>query len=579
MDAGKLIATRIPTAECRRPERANRNHPQNMFRSIRWLAIFLCLPCVYAQRPALTTEGRLQIHVPADAPALKDVRSIDGRISDGSWLEDPEARERLTDLVFPVHWWRWKQVKIHFVPAHDGDVELMLGGVWKEAGPGVLEQLEVYWDDITAEGTTMENGDFESPGDGPPASWNSPWRPYPDPDQWPLSTGRARNGTGFGASWHGRPLARSLKVKRDQPVTLTLHARAAVPPAFKMPVVQSPESPAHRANAKLKRGVNLGNCWEAPPGGGWKIQYTPEDVDRIASEGFDHIRVPVGWHHFLRGDRIDATLLEELEPVLRRAMEKNLMVVLNWHHFDDICREPEKHRDTFVRGWDTVARHFKDWPDSLILELLNEPYGALDGDLMASVYRDALRSIRRTNPERITMVNPSQWSTAGALDRLFLPDDDPRIIVSIHCYDPFQFTHQGASWVDLTELRNVVYPGPPDTPLPIPASLRGRPDLIAWIEAYNTRKGPENPSHPAVIRRTLDDAFAWSSRFGRPVHLGEFGAHRLADAASRARYSRDVRRAAENRGIPWALWDWKAGFAYWDPEAEKPLLRDALFGD
>lgn len=550
-----------------------------MIRSFRWFAILLLFPCAHAQRPALATDGRVQIHVPKDAPPLAEVRCSEGRVSDGSWIEDPEARKRLTDVVFPIHWWRWKQMEIQFVPAHDGEVELMLSGAWKEARPGELEQLETYWDDLSAAGTTLENGDFETAGEGPPSGWNSPWRPYPKPDEWPMVAGKARNGTGFAASWHGRPLTRLLRVRKDQPVTLTFHARAAVPPGFRAPVSQKSDSPAHRVNSTLKRGVNLGNCWEAPPGEGWKIEYTTEDVDRIAAEGFDHIRVPVGWHHHLQDGRIGAGLLAELEPVLRRAIDRKLKVILNWHHFDEICREPEKHQVTFVDGWAAVARHFKDWPDRLIFGLLNEPHGALDGDQMASIYRLALGAIRKTNPDRIVMVDPSQWATAGALDRLFLPDDDPRIIVSIHCYDPFQFTHQGASWVDLADLRNVVYPGPPATPLAVPEALRDRSDLVAWIEAYNTRKGPANPSHPMVIERTLDDAIAWSLHFGRPIHLGEFGAHRLADAASRARYSRDVRRAAERRGIPWTLWDWKAGFAYWDPEAGKPLLREALFGD
>lgn len=549
-----------------------------MPRVIRRLPLLLLFSCVQAQEPSLASGGRVQLQVPADAPPLKKVTTSVGQVSAGTWLDDPAARERLSDVGFPVQWWRWKAVTIRFVPSHDGEVELMLGGPWKEAGPGVLERQETYWDDLSAEGASLENGGFETPGDGPPAGWSSPWRPYPAPDEWPLATGEARSGKGFAASWHGRPLTRQLKVTRDRPVTLTLHARGAVPPGFKEPAAQEPDGPAHRANARLKRGVNLGNCWEAPPDGGWKIQYTTADIDRIAAEGFDHIRVPVGWHHFLRGDGIDAGLLGELEPVLRRAREKKLGILLNWHHFDDICREPEKHRATFARGWETVARHFKDWPDTLIFELLNEPYGTLDGETMASIYRDALKAIRLTNPERIVMANPSQWSAAGGLDRLFLPDDDPRIIVSIHCYDPFQFTHQGATWVELTDLRGVVYPGPPPTPLAVPASLRDREDIVAWVDGYNTRKGAENPCHPSVVERTLDDAVAWSRRFGRPIHLGEFGAHRLADARSRERYTADVRRAAENRGIPWALWDWKAGFAYWDPQAERPLLREALFG-
>jgi endoglucanase len=75
----------------------------------------------------------------------------------------------------------------------------------------------------------------------------------------------------------------------------------------------------------------------------------------------------------------------------------------------------------------------------------------------------------------------------------------------------------------------------------------------------------------------LDAAREWSEHFGRPVHLGEFGAHDTADDASRARYLRDVRALAEERRIPWTVWEWKSGFGYWDPSAERPRFRQSLF--
>ena len=546
---------------------------------IRALLPLLLLPAILpAQEPALTTSGRLQLHVPAEAPPLRDVRVSKGQAGPAAWLEDPVQRERLTDVTFPIQWWRWQELTLNFTPAHDGEVELMLGGAWKEASPGVLERQEIHWDDLSAEGTELANGGFETPGEGAPAGWNSPWHPYPSSSDWPLDTGSPRGGKSLAASWHNRPLTQKLKVTAGKPITLKLHARAVTPPGFKTPKKQAADTPAHHANAKLKRGVNLGNCWEAPPGGGWKIQYTADDIDLIATQGFDHIRVPVAWHHFIENGAIRTSHLDELQPVLKRAREKNLRILLNWHHFDDLCRQPETHRAAFAAGWKLVSRHFKDWPDTLIFELLNEPHDKLDGDIMGSIYRDAIDVIRATNPQRTIMVNPSHWATVGALDRLVLPDDDDRIIVSIHCYEPFQFTHQDAGWANLTGLRGIVYPGPPSTPLSLPDSFKDRADIVAWVEAYNTRRGETNPCSAAVIGRLLDDAVAWSQHYGRPIHLGEFGAYRVADDQSRERYAADVRRAAEKRNLPWAMWDWKAGFAYWDAQAGKPLLREALFG-
>ena len=75
----------------------------------------------------------------------------------------------------------------------------------------------------------------------------------------------------------------------------------------------------------------------------------------------------------------------------------------------------------------------------------------------------------------------------------------------------------------------------------------------------------------------LDAAKRWSDHFGRPIHLGEFGAIDAASPESRIRYVKDVKSAAEARGIPWTLWDWKAKFAYWDKKTNQPLLRTAIF--
>jgi endoglucanase len=44
-------------------------------------------------------------------------------------------------------------------------------------------------------------------------------------------------------------------------------------------------------------------------------------------------------------------------------------------------------------------------------------------------------------------VAPGPWHelAAAALDELRLPDDD-NLVLTVHCYEPFRFTHQGAWW-------------------------------------------------------------------------------------------------------------------------------------
>lgn len=543
------------------------------------LPLLLALPLHAADEfvPRMPSEARLFLRVPESSPPLRDLSVSMGEASPGTFEDTPEKRERLSDIRFPIRWWAWREFTIKFTPAHDGTVELDLNGPWAEAKPGVLYQQEVLWDDLSASGAELPNSGFEDlAGDGKPVGWESPWRPYPAASAWPLSNNPPLKGKVCGASWHGRPLVAKLTVKAAVPVTLKLHARAAVTPGFKEPARLGSATPAHLACATLKRGVNLGNGWEAEPGT-WGIKYDAADIDRIAAEGFDHIRVPVAWHYYLEDGAIKADFIKDFDALMKHALEKKLTVIVNWHHYEALCKEPEQQRAAFAAGWQVLAKHFKDWPPQLFLELLNEPNGALDHEMLTKVHAEAIAAIRKVDTQRILLVDPPQWASVPGLDRFFLPDGDDRLITTIHSYEPFQFTHQGAGWVGYQDLRGISYPGPPAKPIPLPESLKDNTGLATWLEAYNTRKGSDNPCTAATIELLLDDAASWSAHFGRPIHAGEFGAVRYAETASRQRYIRDFRTAAERRKIPWAMWDWKAGFAYWDTESGKPLLRDALF--
>ncbi len=534
-----------------------------------------------AQPLKQTTAGRIWLRVPAGQPPLRDLAVSSGNATPAGWEKDLETRARLTDVLFTVTWWGWREIRLSFTSPVDGQVELVLHGPWAEAEPGVTYRQEVLWDRISATGAAVGNGGFEERGDRGPQNWSVWYGDYPADDAWPLAKAAPLEGNHVGASWQDRPLGQTLAVKADQEVTVTLHAKAATLPDFTPPKRLPGDTPAHRALAKVRRGVNLGNCWEAPPPYSWGIRYTVDDIDRIAAEGFDHIRVPVAWHFNMQrkgeGWEIVPELVQDLEPVLRRALDKKMRVFLDWHHFDDLTTDPAGNRARFAACWAEIARHFKDWPAGLFFELLNEPKDALTTEVANPIYADAIAAIRKVSPERIIVVSPGSWGDIRELDKLRLPDGDDRIVTTVHCYEPFYFTHQGAPWVGLKALRGIVYPGPPATPLALPASLGGHTELATFLADYNSLPAVRNPVSAKGIRELLDLGSAWSRHFGRPLHLGEFGSHDTGDEASRDRYARDVRTLAEARGIPWTLWDWKATFGYWNPETNQPKFHSALF--
>lgn len=555
-----------------------------MYRNTRTAFALIALAASLAPLPAQqpvepATEARVWLKVPAGQAPLPTVDVSSGEVESALWEPDLEARSRQTDIRFSIHWWKWTTQTIRFTPTQSGTVELWLHGPWAAEKEGLTPRREVLWDGLTAEGADLANGGFEERESAGPAGWKSPWAAWPATQEWPLAGTEAAEGAHVAATWSKRPVMQVLQLTAGKPVTLRLQARAATPPGFIPPKRLGTDTPAHRALSRFKRGVNLGNGWEAEPGT-WGQKIDVQDIDRIAAEGFDHIRVPVAWHFHVKEEHgrftIDPAFLAELEPVLRRAIERNCRVMLNWHHFHDLTRDPAAHLARFTGVWHAIASHFQGWPPELCFELLNEPCDALDTATCNKVYRTTIDRIRSTHPDRLIVVSPGHWGIIPELEHLHLPDDDPNLAVTVHCYEPFHFTHQGAGWVGLQDLRNVVYPGPPREPIVLPASLRRNHAALAFIEDYNTQPPAKNPSSPRKLRELLDMARDWSAHFGRPVHLGEFGSHQTADIASRERYLRDVRTLAEQRGIPWTLWEWKAGFGYWDPQQQRARFRHCL---
>jgi endoglucanase len=346
----------------------------------------------------------------------------------------------------------------------------------------------------------------------------------------------------------------------------------------------SHHTPAYRAAKEFMRGVNLGDYLEAPPEHfGKGLTISANDIAEMKREGFDHVRVPIGWHHYA-GPAPDYALSPEIfgrvDFIVTNALNDGLAVMINIHHFNELDKDPAAGTDEFLAIWRQIAAHYQDFPKKLAFELDNEPHENATTALMNPIYARAIAEIRETNPKRTIFVEPGGWGSIGELKNLVLPPDD-NAIVSVHCYEPFHFTHQGAGWTTAdVHQTGIIFPGPPPQPLVPDLKLNPKPWVLEWINKYNTLPTGQNPSSPAAFTDKLKYIRAWSDYYGRPVHLGEFGAYIKADQPSRANFYGAFRRAAEQEKIGWAIWDWNANFQYWDEKNNCPLpgMHEALFG-
>jgi endoglucanase len=311
-----------------------------------------------------------------------------------------------------------------------------------------------------------------------------------------------------------------------------------------------PTADIHAANKALGRGINLGNALEAPKEGDWGVTLKAEYFKAIKEAGFQTVRLPVRWSAHAKPEdpyTIDAKFAERVDWAIDQALSNKLNIIVNVHHYGEMDAEPDAQLPRLVGLWEQIAARYKDRPAGVYFELLNEPHDKLTEAKWNAALPKVLAAVRKTNPTRPVLVGPGQWNGVRALDKLELPKEDRNLIVTVHCYDPFEFTHQGASWVK-------------------------------GADKWKGRKWAGTDAEQAALRATLDKAAAWAKEHDRPVFLGEFGAYQEADMESRARWTRFMVREAERRGFSWAYWEFCSGFGAYDPKAEKwrAALKSAL---
>lgn len=298
----------------------------------------------------------------------------------------------------------------------------------------------------------------------------------------------------------------------------------------------------------MRRGVNLGNALEAPNEGDWGYRIEAEHLRAIADAGFDGIRLPVRWdQHLDRAGRIAPLFLARVREVVAWALERDLMVQLDVHHFDALIANPARERGRFLALWGQIGEAFADAPPSLFFEPLNEPHGPQwDGARLIDLQSETVTLLRESNPTRLIVLGPGNWQNINALANWTPPEAD-NIAVSVHYYEPYAFTHQNAEWLGA--------------------------DAPRFDRDWGT--GDDR----VAVRAHIEQAAAWGARFGYAVQLGEFGVNRAVPIQQRSAWTRAVREQCEAQGIGWCVWDFAGAFPVWDAEADaiRPLMRDALF--
>ena len=93
----------------------------------------------------------------------------------------------------------------------------------------------------------------------------------------------------------------------------------------------------------IRNCVNMGNMLEAPIEGEWGTVVAEHYFSAIAEAGFDTVRIPIHWsgHTDTRAPyTIDPIFLARVDEVIGWALDANLQVILNVHHYYEIMDTP-----------------------------------------------------------------------------------------------------------------------------------------------------------------------------------------------------------------------------------------------
>ena len=331
-------------------------------------------------------------------------------------------------------------------------------------------------------------------------------------------------------------------------LVFTLAALLPGGPATATPAAATASDDIFAANRRLGRGVNIigyDPLWRDPA----QARFHDRHFRALKAAGFQAVRLNLHPFRFLRAEndwRLPASWWRTLDWALDQAQANGLVAIVDLHEFNAIGENVAAGHAPFLAFWRQIAAHLRHAPDSVYFEILNEPCKQLTPALWNTWLAEALAIIRATHPHRPVIVGPAQWNAIKALPELALPPADRHLIVTVHYYDPMEFTHQGAAWSSHREKSGITWRG--------------------------------TAEEQDKIERDFARAAAWAQTHQRPLFLGEFGAYDRAPLDSRVRYTAAVARTAEKFGWAWAYWQFDSDFLLWDMQNDRWVepIRDAL---
>jgi len=323
-----------------------------------------------------------------------------------------------------------------------------------------------------------------------------------------------------------------------------------------------------KAMKYLNKGVNLTNWLEDHKFDG-TFDYDEKRIAKFATQGFKSIRFPIDIDlYVLNRDEVlagttdlavDSTIFEPLDSMINWTAKYGLSLTIDYHQYDGSLNpttiSDANYMSMVSNTWKAVAqRYVKNNREDIFYELTNEPgisapVSSADWHILAQQMLDSIRSVDKIHT---TIFGDTRWYDINILIKAKLLNDN-NTIYAFHMYDPFIFTHQGASWVGMATTKNIPFPYSKEA-WSTEFSYFGITDAMenwqkdAFKNYYKT--GNKNTIENSIIK-----VKNWAIENNVALVCNEFGANsKKAEPKYLANYFKTMGEIFSELGIAWQVW-------------------------